>query len=98
MTSQKKGEHRKEDCGVFGPLNRLTDTLHDHDERGLMLSLAAFAQEALGRLIEAFVLPVEASKDLLTGFNAPLGTFSSRIKASYALGLINEEQFRCLST
>jgi hypothetical protein len=42
------------------------------------------------------MLPVQASKDLLTGFNAPLGTFSSRIKASYALGLINEEQFRDL--
>jgi hypothetical protein len=81
---------------TFGPLNRLASTLRDHDERGLILSLAAFAEEALGRLIEAFMLPVQASKDLLTGFNAPLGTFSSRIKASYALGLINEEQFRDL--
>lgn len=81
---------------TFGPLNRLARTLRDHDERGLILSLAAFAEEALGRLIEAFMLPVQASKDLLTGFNAPLGTFSSRIKASYALGLINEEQFRDL--
>jgi hypothetical protein len=70
--------------------------LDDHDERGLVLSLSAFAEEALGRLIETFMLPVQASKDLLRGFNAPLGTLSSRIKASYALGLINEEQFRDL--
>ncbi|MBR8297454.1 hypothetical protein KDW63_25010 [Burkholderia cenocepacia] len=81
---------------AFGPLNRLTRTLRDHDERGLILSLAAFAEEALGRLVEAFLLPVQATNDLLTGFNAPLGTFSSRIKASYALGLINEEQFKDL--
>ncbi|KWO50832.1 hypothetical protein WM28_13315 [Burkholderia ubonensis] len=81
---------------TFGPLNRLTRTLRDHDERGLILSLAAFAEEALGRLLEAFMLSVQATTDLLTGFNAPLGTFSSRIKASYALGLINEEQFKDL--
>lgn len=101
MTAPKKDEHANEEDGMFedgtfGPLNRLTRTLRDHDERGLVLSLAAFAEEALGRLIEAFMLPVQASKDLLTGFNAPLGTFSSRIKACYALGLINEEQFKDL--
>ncbi|GAB2901733.1 MltR family transcriptional regulator [Paralcaligenes ginsengisoli] len=94
MPTLKTDEHSEIENDVFGPLNRLTRTLHDHDERSLILSLAAFANEALGRLIEAFMLPVAASKDLLTGFNAPLGTFSSRIKASYALGLINEEQFK----
>ncbi|MNR84333.1 mannitol repressor protein [compost metagenome] len=96
MSSLKTDEHSTIEDNVFGPLNRLTRMLDDHDERGLILSLAAFAEEALGRLIEAFMLPVAASKDLLTGFNAPLGTFSSRIKASYALGLINEEQFKDL--
>lgn len=96
MTAQNKDKHTKEEDDVFGSLNRLTKTLRDHDERGLILSLAAFAEDALGRLIEAFMLPVQASRDLLTGFNAPLGTFSSRIKASYGLGLINEEQFKDL--
>jgi len=96
MAPLKTDEHLNIEDDVFGPLNRLTRMLQDHDERGLILSLAAFAEEALGRLIEAFMLPVAASKDLLTGFNAPLGTFSSRIKASYALGLINEEQFKDL--
>lgn len=95
MTASKKDELIEKD-NTFGPLNRLTGTLRDHDDRGLILSLAAFAEEALGRLIEAFMLPVQASKDLLAGFNAPLGTFSSRIKTSYALGLINEEQFKDL--
>lgn len=96
MPPLQPDEHLEIEDDVFGSLNRLTSMLHDHDERGLILSLAAFAEEALGRLIEAFMLPVAASKDLLTGFNAPLGTFSSRIKASYALGLINEEQFKDL--
>lgn len=101
MTASKKEEPPKKQYGeledsTFGPLNRLSRTLGDHDERGLVLSLSAFAEEALGRLIEAFMLRVPASKELLTGFNAPLGTFSSRIKASYALGLIDEKQFKDL--
>ncbi|WP_205894711.1 transcriptional regulator [Pseudomonas viridiflava] len=90
--SLKKQEAESEDH-TFGSLNRLTRTLHHHNERGLILSLAAFAEEALGRLIEAFLLPVASSKDLLSGFNAPLGTFSSRIKTCLALGLITNQQF-----
>jgi DNA-binding MltR family transcriptional regulator len=39
------------------------------------------------------MIPSEAAKQLLEGFNAPLGTFSARIKASLALGLITKEQY-----
>lgn len=94
LTDEDKEDFESQD--TFGPLNRLTKTLNDHDDRGLILSLAAFAEDALGRLLEKFMLPVQTSKDLLTGFNAPLGTFSSRIKASYSLGLIDDEQFKDL--
>jgi len=85
-----------EEDTAFGSLNRLGGMLKDHDERGLVLSLAAFAEDALGKLLRAFMRPAQASADLLTGFNAPLGTFSSRIKACSALGLINDEQFKDL--
>ncbi|MBC8040763.1 MAG: transcriptional regulator [Opitutaceae bacterium] len=37
--------------------------------------------------------PSEATTQLIEGFNAPLGTFSSRIKAAYAIGLITKDQF-----
>lgn len=70
--------------------------LGDLDDRGLVLSLSAFAEDALGDLVGEFMAPVEAAKQLLKGFNAPLGTFSSRIKASFALGLISQEQYRDL--
>jgi len=73
--------------------NELTETLQDLDERALVLTLAAFAEDSLGELLSAFMIPSSASKDLLTGFNAPLGTFSSRIKACYAFGLISKGQF-----
>jgi DNA-binding MltR family transcriptional regulator len=33
------------------------------------------------------------SKDLLFGFNAPLGTFSARTKAAYVMGLIERKEY-----
>lgn len=81
---------------IFGGINQLTHSLRDLDERGLVLSLAAFAEEALGELLAKFMLPSQATNQLLEGFNAPLGTFSSRIKAAYAIGLVNEAQFQDL--
>lgn len=81
---------------VFGSLNQLTQSLHNLDERGLVLSLAAFAEDALGLLLKAYMLPITSTHQLIDGFNAPLGTFSSRIKAAYSLGLIESEQFEDL--
>jgi hypothetical protein len=75
---------------VFGDLNRLTRILGQLDERGLVLALAAFAEQALGDLIEAFLIPGDPTKQLLEGFNAPLGTFSARIRMAYSLGLITK--------
>lgn len=81
---------------VFGGINQLNKVLHELDERGLILSLAAFAEDSLGTLLMAFMLPTDATRQLLEGFNAPLGTFSSRIKAAYSLGLIDKGQFEDL--
>lgn len=77
---------------VFGNLNRLNQILGKLDERGLVLALAAFAEEALGDLIEAFLIPGDPAKQLLKAFNAPLGTFSARINMAYSLGLITKRQ------
>lgn len=76
----------------FDDLNRLRELTADLDERGMVLALAAFAEEALGDLLSAFMQPGEASSALLDGFNAPLGAFSSRIKAAAALGLLTPAQ------
>jgi len=81
------------DDEVFGNLNALGPLLDELDDRGLVLSLAAFAEQALGTLLKAFMLPVLTSAALVDGFNAPLGTFSSRIKAAYSFGLVTKEQF-----
>lgn len=81
------------DDEVFGKLNALGPLLDELDDRGLVLSLAAFAEEALGSLLKAFMLPVPTTEALIDGFNAPLGNFSSRIKAAYSFGLVSKKQF-----
>lgn len=81
-----------DDKNPFEDVNRLSQIIHDLDERGLVLTLSAFAEEALGELLAAFMRTGNAADALLTGFNAPLGTFSARIKASFALGLITDRQ------
>jgi len=94
--SNRLREGLEDEDMAFGSLNLLTKSLHNLDERGLVLSLAAFAEDALGLLLKAFMLPTDATHQLLEGFNAPLGTFSSRIKAAYSLGLIAKDQFEDL--
>ncbi|ANW05037.1 MltR family transcriptional regulator [Bradyrhizobium icense] len=81
---------------VFGDVNRLQSFLTHLDERGLILSLASFAEDALGDLIRAFLLPGASATQLLDGFNAPIGTFSTRIKMAYSLGLVTKRQYEDL--
>lgn len=81
---------------LFNELNKLNSYLGSLDERGLILSLAAFSEDSLGKMLLTFMLDNKASKELIEGFNAPLGTFSSRIKACFSLGLITEGQYKDL--
>lgn len=78
---------------VFGKMNRLLHVLNTTDERGLVLSIAAFCEDALGRLLFAFFKDTQSAKDVIEGFNSPLGTLSARIKACHGLGLISDSQF-----
>lgn len=87
-------ENDKDD--VFSDLNLLNKNLGNLDERGLVLSLAAFSEDSLGKMLSRFLLDNKVSRELIEGFNAPLGTFSSRIKACFSLGLIDERQYKDL--
>jgi len=78
MAKAKGLETEKED--VFSDLNRLNSMLADLDERALILSLAAFAEEALRDLIQAYLMPGESADKLLDGFN-PLWALSPHASA-----------------
>lgn len=92
---KKKKEIEKGDVDM-AELLKFANVVGEHDERGLILALAAFAEDSLEGLLLAYLVPGKQAKDLVEGFNAPLGTLSARIKAAYALGLLTREQYEDL--
>ena len=75
-------------------LNRFMRIVRKQDDYAMVLSLATFIEDTLGRLLLAYFRDCKATRELIDGFNAPLGTLSSRIKASYSFGLTTEDQFK----
>src|SRR5690606_9400320 len=64
----------------------------EESDRGGALVGAALLDARLEHLLLAHLLPGKVGKELVSGRNAPLGTFSVRIKMSYALGLITSTE------
>lgn len=77
----------KELSEFLGEFNKETD-------RGAVLNAAAILDEWLLIILTEFFADNKSSTDLLNGFNAPLGTFSARVAAAHALGLIQDNEFR----
>lgn len=63
-------------------------------ERGAVLSATAYIDHLLERTLAAFLIANDSGFNLTNGFNAPLGTFSARIAACHAMGLISEQEFK----
>jgi mannitol operon repressor len=61
-------------------------------DRGAALVGAALLDSRLERLLLSHMLPGKIADDLVKGGNAPLGTFSARINATYAFGLITTKE------
>lgn len=77
-------------------LNSLLESLHEHDDRSLILTIAAFAEDTLELLLLDYLREPKQAKELVNGFNAPLGTFSARIKATLVLGLMRKDHYQTL--
>ena len=67
--------------------------LNRESDRGAALISAVMLDDLIERIILAFLLDNKDTKKLLSGFNAPLGTFSARTLAAYSLGLISEQEY-----
>ncbi len=59
-----------------------------------MLIVCSYLDELLLRILLAFLIERDGTKRLVEGFNAPLGTLSTRSAAAYALGLISDQEFK----
>lgn len=66
------------------------DTHNAESPRGAVLVSCSYLEEQLRAVIVAFLVPGSEKNVLLEGFNAPLGSFSARIKAAHCLGLISD--------
>lgn len=60
--------------------------------RGKVLMTAHFLETLLALALRGFLIQGAATDKLLDGFNAPLGTFSAKITACAALGVITESE------
>jgi hypothetical protein len=58
-------------------------------DRGAALVGAALIDQKLADTLRSFLVAGKTAAELLDGGTAPLGTFSARIKAAHALGLID---------
>lgn len=83
LTLEETHPHLKE----FG---EFLDDFNKETERGAALAAAAFIDDLLQRVLMAFLVNKSSAEKLLSGFNAPLSSFSARIAAVRALGLLSE--------
>ncbi|MBR8301364.1 hypothetical protein KDW49_11645 [Burkholderia dolosa] len=93
-TRTSSAQHKANERYSLEKLNLFLSTIQKQDDQAMVLSLATFLEDTLGRLLLAYFRSCKATKDLVEGFNAPLGTFGSRIKAVYAFGLVTDDQFK----
>lgn len=66
------------------------DHLNQESHRGAVLISCGFLEQQLEDILLAFMRDDPVSRTLTSGGNAPLSTFSSRIGACFALGLIDD--------
>lgn len=63
-------------------------------DRGAALVGAALIDSRIERILLSHLANDGIAQDLLNGGNAPLGSFSSRLKLAYGLGLITELEYK----
>lgn len=68
-------------------------TLARETPRGAILVAMQYADMLLTRLLTKACLTPNLAAKLLNDFNAPLGTFSNKILAAYAFGLLPEQEY-----
>jgi DNA-binding MltR family transcriptional regulator len=75
--------------------DRLLKELDGASPRATVIVGASAVERMLEQLLEKFLVGNKAFKEsFLSGNNAPLGTFSAKIKAAYALGLVSIKTYQ----
>lgn len=93
MRTENKSEPWKNAEPEILRLAKFLDGFYKESDRGAVLMAGSVLDEVLSTMIQAFLTDTPESRKLLSDFNAPLGTFSSRILAAYAMGLIEKQEY-----
>lgn len=72
------------------------EKLQDESERGMVLISTGFLEEQLRNTLLAHFVDDSSLLVLVEGGNAPLGSFSARISACYALALVSKAEYEDL--
>ncbi|MBJ6361636.1 hypothetical protein ACFOQM_10100 [Paenibacillus sp. GCM10012307] len=75
-------------------LSEFLGYFQNESDRGAALIGAAMVESRLERLLKQTLLDNFSKEELLSGFNSPIGTFSSRIKLCHVLGFITDKEAR----
>jgi mannitol operon repressor len=72
--------------------------LNKESPRGCVLISCSYLDNLMREILLSFFIDGDDGKRLAEGFNAPLGTLSTRSSAAFALGLISEREFKEITT
>lgn len=76
-----------------GRFDAYLNLINTESDRGVVLVSASILDELLRQSLLARFVDDGRVGALMDGFNAPLGTFSSRVLAAFATGVIRREEF-----
>ncbi|MBN1694659.1 hypothetical protein JW879_04555 [candidate division WOR-3 bacterium] len=83
-----KSKKRKFDDISIMDYQRLADAFIEETDRGAAILAASYAEDYLGKYLTSFMVDDPKIDELFESFG-PYKTFSQRIKAAYAFGLID---------
>jgi DNA-binding MltR family transcriptional regulator len=86
---------KKSDAQTDEDLDALADAFENETDRGAVILLATVFEDKLSDALLKTMKPLNSDeKSRLFNYDAPLGTFSAKIRMSHALGILNKEMFR----
>ena len=83
------------DTGEFRPFEgreNFVEDIHGKSDRAVAIVGAAHLNAHLEQMLTSFFIPDSDDVRALLGNDRPLGTFASRIRMAYVLGLISQEE------
>lgn len=75
-------------------LSEFLSEFNKESDRGAALNAAAVLDDWLQNILEVFFADNKSGRDLISGFNAPLGTFAAKAAAAHALGLLQDNEYQ----